>query len=253
MSTTIKAAYTGQDYQKVGVLKDFLVNPLSTTDRTTLAGVLSSANTGLVVYDTDDLTLYIWTGSEFAANPTMQTGLTPKGNKHYNDTEPATPSVGDLYVFDTAGTNTWDGAGGGTGSTDVQIGDQVYWDGTSWQFIQGNIVASSETLAGIIEIATQAETNTGTDDARAVTPAKLSGWKSNKKIASVYFASGLSLTADTPLTVTHNLNLQNRNAFTWNFMSSNSSADVDVDSTSVNALTVTSSVSITGDICIIGF
>jgi hypothetical protein len=32
--------------------------------------------------------------------------------------------------------------------------------------------ASSETVAGILEIATQTETNTGTDDARAVTPLK---------------------------------------------------------------------------------
>jgi hypothetical protein len=35
------------------------------------------------------------------------------------------------------------------------------------------IAASSETVAGKIEIATQVETDTGTDDARAVTPAKL--------------------------------------------------------------------------------
>lgn len=35
------------------------------------------------------------------------------------------------------------------------------------------IAASSETASGIIEIATQAETNTGTDDVRAITPLKL--------------------------------------------------------------------------------
>lgn len=32
--------------------------------------------------------------------------------------------------------------------------------------------AASETVAGIMEIATQAETTTGTDDARAITPLK---------------------------------------------------------------------------------
>ena len=37
----------------------------------------------------------------------------------------------------------------------------------------GDLPAASETVAGIIEIATQAETNAGTDDARAVTPLKL--------------------------------------------------------------------------------
>lgn len=35
--------------------------------------------------------------------------------------------------------------------------------------------AASETMAGVIEIATQAEVNTGTDDARAVTPDKVAG------------------------------------------------------------------------------
>jgi hypothetical protein len=35
------------------------------------------------------------------------------------------------------------------------------------------VSAASETVAGIIEIATQAETDTGTDDLKAVTPLKL--------------------------------------------------------------------------------
>jgi hypothetical protein len=38
--------------------------------------------------------------------------------------------------------------------------------------LAGQVAASSETVAGKIEIATQTETNTGTDDARAVTPLK---------------------------------------------------------------------------------
>lgn len=39
--------------------------------------------------------------------------------------------------------------------------------------LQALLAASSESASGIIEIATQAETNTGTDDVRAVTPLKL--------------------------------------------------------------------------------
>jgi len=35
------------------------------------------------------------------------------------------------------------------------------------------VVSATETIPGIIEIATQAETNTGTDDSRAITPLKL--------------------------------------------------------------------------------
>lgn len=55
-------------------------------------------------------------------------------------------------------------------------GQALLWDGNYW--LPGDVVtespaAASETVAGILEIATQAETDTGTDDARAVTPLKL--------------------------------------------------------------------------------
>lgn len=42
--------------------------------------------------------------------------------------------------------------------------------------LMGLVQAASETVAGKIEIATQGETNTGTDDTRAITPAKLSAY-----------------------------------------------------------------------------
>lgn len=242
-----KSSYTGKDFLKLGVLKDFLANPLTTSARNTLAGTLGSSNKGLVVYDTDLSTLYIWDGSAFSVNSVVQSGLTPKGNVAFNDTEPVSPTVGDLYVFTNAGTNTWEG------STVVQASDQVYWDGTIWQFIQGNTVQSSDTVSGIIELATQAEVNTGTDAVRAVTPATLASHESTKTFAKTYFASGLSLVANTPLTVNHALALQNRNAFTFNMMVSNSNADVDVDSTDVNNITLTSNVAATVDICVIGF
>lgn len=46
--------------------------------------------------------------------------------------------------------------------------------GATW-LVAGTIAAASETVAGIAEIATQAETDTGTDDTRFVTPLKLFG------------------------------------------------------------------------------
>jgi hypothetical protein len=38
------------------------------------------------------------------------------------------------------------------------------------------VAAASESTAGVVELATQAEVNTGTDTARTITPAGLSGW-----------------------------------------------------------------------------
>lgn len=238
---------SGVDYLKLGILKDFLQNPLTTAQRNSLATTLGSGHKGLSVYDTDESLIYHWNGAAFATNPATQSGLTPKGSIAFNGTEPASPVLGDLYVFSSAGTNTWEG------STEVQIGDQTWWDGAAWQFIQVNVAAASETVPGYIEIATTSETNTGTDDARAVTPSKLASWRSNKKIAGVYFVSGASIVADTPLTVNHALALQNRNSFVLMCFVSNSKFDVDIDSTDVNNCTVTSGVSVTADIVVIGF
>ena len=107
-------------------------------------------------------------------------------------------------------------------------------------------VATASSVAGIIELATQAETNTGTDDARAVTPLKLATYVSNQALAKVYFASALSLVANTPLTISHNLNLQNKDAFVISVKdSAGSEVGVDVDSVNVNSLTLESSIAAT--------
>lgn len=46
-------------------------------------------------------------------------------------------------------------------------------DAATKGYVDGLLGASSESASGIIELATQSETNTGSDDARAVTPLKL--------------------------------------------------------------------------------
>lgn len=50
----------------------------------------------------------------------------------------------------------------------------------TWSSFGTSAPSASETTAGVIEIATQSETNTGTDDARAITPDKLANWSGRK-------------------------------------------------------------------------
>jgi hypothetical protein len=157
--------------------------------------------------------------------------------------------VGDFYVFSDAGTNTWNT------SDVVQAGDSAVWNGTSWDFIQGNVVDASETVKGVVELATTAEVITGTDTTRAVTAAGVAAKLADYKAAKVYYNDSVSLTANVAQSIAHNLSLQNRNAFTINVMdSSHSQISVDVDSTDQNNLTITSAVALTGvKVTIIGF
>lgn len=86
--------------------------------------------------------------------------------------------AGDTYYVSVAGR-----IGGGAGPL-IDVGDMIISVvdslggtdaavGSDWIIVEHNITGASETVAGVIEIATQAEVNTGTDDLRAVTPLKL--------------------------------------------------------------------------------
>ena len=60
-----------------------------------------------------------------------------------------------------------------SGAPGQVLTSQAAAPGYDWQAPTGTTTAATEALAGLIEIATQAEVSAGTDDARAVTPLKL--------------------------------------------------------------------------------
>lgn len=88
-----------------------------------------------------------------------------------------TDSSGNAITIDGNASETIDGETTATVSSQY---DSVLLkcDGSNWHIVAQKIAptsvsAASETVSGTVELATQTETNTGTDDARAVTPLKL--------------------------------------------------------------------------------
>lgn len=237
------------DLAKLSEILNFKIHNVTTATRGTLAGTLTTTHKGLSVWDTDLSLLYCWNGSAFVAQGGISGAMTFKGIVAFGATEPSSPATGDTYVFSTAGTNTWNT------SDVVQIGDSAIWNGTDWSFIQGNVLAASESVAGVMEIATDAEMNTGTDDSRAATPLKVKNYIAARALAKVYFNASVTLVANTPLTVTHGLALQNRNSFVCEVKDSGHSVvGVDIDSTDVNNITLTSAIAGSGyQVTIIGF
>lgn len=103
-----------------------------------------------------------------------------------------------------------------------------------WNTFGSSSAPASETVAGVAEIATQAETDAGTDDARIVSPLKLKTSVFAAKRFAVTFGDG----AATQYTITHNLNTQD--AVVTLRLATGTFAEViaDVEYTTVNTLTV---------------
>lgn len=97
-----------------------------------------------------------------------------------------------------------------------------------------NVPAASEATAGRIEIATQAETDAGTDDARAVTPLKLATYAGAVKSFSAVFGDGSATSA----VITHNLNTKKVGVSIFETGGSERQTVMDVERTSVNSVTI---------------
>lgn len=250
----VKEYYHDLDLVKVGELLNTRLHNVTTTQRNSLAATLSGANEGLVVFDTDEDQIYIFNGSVFLPTK-VQGAMVYKGTVTSLTTAPVGFDVGFTYVFTgTPGTLTWAGQTFSP-DPDVEVGDVLIYRGSNiWDIIEGNDDIATETTAGNIRLATQAEVNAGSTTDEAVTPATLAGYASNKKLARTHFET-TDITALTPKTVTHNLNLSNKDAFVVRTAnSSGSEISLDVDSVDTNSLTLTAAIGLTGvRVFVVGF
>ncbi|MBP7657631.1 MAG: hypothetical protein KA742_13930 [Pseudoxanthomonas sp.] len=94
--------------------------------------------------------------------------------------------------------------------------------------------AATESTAGIAEIATQAETDAGTDGARIVTPLKLANYSGRAK----RFAANVGDGSATSITVTHNLNTRDVQVQVYRNSGNYDQVLVETLYTSVNSVTL---------------
>ena len=127
------------------------INALSVSSNITLAGTLD-ASSGLVASVTAE-----GTAAGFTVGQALPSAAA--GNAEF------------FVITSVAGTYT---PPGGT-QVSANVGDWFLSDGSAWEYLPvgPNVGAASDTVAGIVELATDAETQTGTDATRAVTPAGL--------------------------------------------------------------------------------
>lgn len=125
-------------------------------------------------------------------------------NASTNPNYPAS-SAGDTYLVTVAGKI------GGASGLDVNVGDLVICKTTSISGDQSSVGAnffilesnrsdSTETTKGVVQIATQAETNSGVDDTKAITPLKLKTHLDSRSYSAL-IGNGI----DSTFTVTHGL------------------------------------------------
>lgn len=107
-------------------------------------------------------------------------------------------------------------------------------DPVNWTTFGTSAPPASETTAGIAEIATQAETDAGTDDSRIVTPAKLASWSGRIR----RYATNVGDGSATNYTVTHNLGTRDCHVAVYRNSGAYDVVLVDVEMTTANTVTL---------------
>lgn len=209
-----------------------------------VSGVVSPG-TGQVAFDTATNKLAFYNGSTWEVVGQLDvTTVNYRGSVAYDAAEPSPADTGDMYIFSTGGTN---GSAWWEGSQTVQAGDFVIYNNNggadTWSIIQKNVEAASETVAGYVELATNAEANTGSDTTRAITPGNLEYVRQQKTFASVKEFTSQSI-GPSGTNIDHNLNTKSVSVSVYD--TNDNQVEVQVVTSTVNRVVVTSNTSESG-------
>ena len=128
-----------------------------------------------------------------------------------------------------------EGTDAGATFRQTQVNGVIDTNNVIWASFGTSAPVASDTTPGIVELATQAEVNTGTDTGRAVTPATLAGSiYAKKKTAPTTIGDGSA----TSYTVTHNLNTRDVVVSVYRNSGNFDEVGCDIEHTSVNSATI---------------
>lgn len=163
----------------------------------------------------------------------------PEANGIYIWNGAATPATRSLDMstaaeVEQATTTVEEGTNAGVTYRQTAVNVTLGTTGLPWTQFGTSAGAASETSAGIAELATQVETDAGTDDLRIVTPLKLatSVWATRK------FNQNIGDGSATSYVVTHNLNTRDVTLEVYRNSGNFDTVLVEIQRTSVNAVTV---------------
>lgn len=136
--------------------------------------------------------------------------------------------------LEQAVTTVEEGTSAGVSYRQTAVNGTIGSTSVTWTTFGTSAGPASETSQGVAEIATQAETDAGTDDERIVTPAKLaaSPWATKKLAQNIGDGSATSYT------VTHNFNTRDVRVEVYRNSGNYDSVLAEVQRTSVNAVTI---------------
>jgi len=149
---------------------------------------------------------------------------------------PATRSL-DASTYDEleqAVVSISEGTSAGTTFRQTGINGVIGTTAVAWGSFGTSAPAASEITSGIAEIATQVETDAGTDDLRIVTPLKLATYSGRARRFAATFGDGTA----TSYVITHNLNTLDAQVYVREMGGSVREAMVEIQHTSVNSVTI---------------
>ena len=132
-----------------------------------------------------------------------QSAPTANGIYVWNGTAAAMTRSADASTFtelEGAVVTVEEGTNVGATFRQTQVNGVIDTNNVVWTAFGSSAPAASETVAGIVELATQGEADTGTDDVRAITPLKMANWSGRKRKFSADFGDG----AATTYNISHN-------------------------------------------------